>query len=278
MCALLFLASRTSSSCCLPLFPVKIDSFSFCLLFYPSGDRCHRWFVVVCCFHCYCWYYSIVILSSFWHHHAACTSQCQYQTHDSSLTQSAYSIWWRPIKNMNMTKKSHDINSKLTISNENYNIKLYVHIIFMIFIYFQMMAHNSSCQLGGTAFLMCKVAGVDRVGVNWVCYWCWFSSLLLSLECVSLDLSHFSIRVKKAHADALYARSSRSSSNRTCVQYNPIAFLSLSLYFCFSLFRNKKAYTHSAFTWQIRFVTNRISHLLDQFQFSYLFIHSYLYM
>lgn len=45
-----------------------------------------------------------------------------------------------------------------------------------------MMAHNTTVQLGGNAFLMCKVAGVDRVGVNWVCFWCWFSSLLL-FEC-----------------------------------------------------------------------------------------------
>ncbi|KAG4071792.1 hypothetical protein HA402_011946 [Bradysia odoriphaga] len=30
-----------------------------------------------------------------------------------------------------------------------------------------MMAHNTTVQLGGTAFLVCKVAGVDRVGVNW---------------------------------------------------------------------------------------------------------------
>lgn len=28
-----------------------------------------------------------------------------------------------------------------------------------------MMAHNTTVQLGGTAFLVCKVAGVDRVGV-----------------------------------------------------------------------------------------------------------------
>lgn len=33
-----------------------------------------------------------------------------------------------------------------------------------------MMAHNTTVQLGGTAFLVCKVAGVDRVGVNWVCF------------------------------------------------------------------------------------------------------------
>lgn len=32
-----------------------------------------------------------------------------------------------------------------------------------------MMAHNITVQLGGTAFLVCKVSGVDRVGVNWVC-------------------------------------------------------------------------------------------------------------
>ncbi|XP_055311234.1 lachesin isoform X3 [Sitodiplosis mosellana] len=31
----------------------------------------------------------------------------------------------------------------------------------------EMMAHNTTVQLGGNAFLMCKVAGVDRVGVNW---------------------------------------------------------------------------------------------------------------
>ncbi|CAD7078086.1 unnamed protein product [Hermetia illucens] len=31
----------------------------------------------------------------------------------------------------------------------------------------EMMAHNTTVQLGGTAFLVCKVAGVDRVGVNW---------------------------------------------------------------------------------------------------------------
>lgn len=51
------------------------------------------------------------------------------------------------------------------------------------------MAHNTTVQLGGNAFLMCKVAGnnnIDRVGVNWVCYWCWFSSLLSGM---SLDLS-----------------------------------------------------------------------------------------
>lgn len=65
---------------------------------------------------------------------------------------------------------THTPKKKLTISNENYHIKLYT--IFLIFIYFQMMAHNTTVQLGGTAFLMCKVAGVDRVGVNWVCYWC----------------------------------------------------------------------------------------------------------
>ncbi|KRF78459.1 uncharacterized protein Dvir_GJ17815, isoform D [Drosophila virilis] len=29
------------------------------------------------------------------------------------------------------------------------------------------MAHNTTVQLGGTAFLVCKVSGVDRVGVNW---------------------------------------------------------------------------------------------------------------
>lgn len=69
--------------------------------------------------------------------------------------------------------------------NKRFWRKLY--IIFLIFIYFQMMAHNTTVQLGGNAFLMCKVAGVDRVGVNWVCYWCWFSSFLL--EC-PLDLSH----------------------------------------------------------------------------------------
>lgn len=32
------------------------------------------------------------------------------------------------------------------------------------------MAHNTTVQLGGTAFLVCKVSGVDRVGVNWVCF------------------------------------------------------------------------------------------------------------
>ncbi|XP_065368315.1 hemicentin-1 isoform X2 [Calliphora vicina] len=32
----------------------------------------------------------------------------------------------------------------------------------------EMMAHNTTVQLGGTAFLVCKVSGVDRVGVNWV--------------------------------------------------------------------------------------------------------------
>ncbi|KAL5289391.1 hypothetical protein ACFFRR_009496 [Megaselia abdita] len=31
----------------------------------------------------------------------------------------------------------------------------------------EMMAHNTTVQLGGTAFLVCKVSGVDRVGVNW---------------------------------------------------------------------------------------------------------------
>ncbi|XP_055918603.1 uncharacterized protein LOC129950706 [Eupeodes corollae] len=31
----------------------------------------------------------------------------------------------------------------------------------------EMMAHNTTVQLGGTAFLICKVSGVDRVGVNW---------------------------------------------------------------------------------------------------------------
>ncbi|XP_031640852.1 zwei Ig domain protein zig-8 [Contarinia nasturtii] len=30
----------------------------------------------------------------------------------------------------------------------------------------EMMAHNTTVQLGGNAFLMCKVAGVDRVGVG----------------------------------------------------------------------------------------------------------------
>lgn len=34
----------------------------------------------------------------------------------------------------------------------------------------QLMAHNTTVQLGGTAFLVCKVSGVDRVGVNWVCF------------------------------------------------------------------------------------------------------------
>lgn len=53
------------------------------------------------------------------------------------------------------------------ISNNNF-------LLNMIF-YFQMMAHNTTVQLGGTAFLVCKVAGVDRVGVNWVCFWCFFS-------------------------------------------------------------------------------------------------------
>ncbi|XP_037941857.1 uncharacterized protein LOC119674773 [Teleopsis dalmanni] len=32
----------------------------------------------------------------------------------------------------------------------------------------EMMAHNTTVQLGGTAFLVCKVSGVDRVGVNWI--------------------------------------------------------------------------------------------------------------
>lgn len=41
-------------------------------------------------------------------------------------------------------------------------------LIFSVFFYLQMMAHNTTVQLGGTAFLVCKVAGVDRVGVNWV--------------------------------------------------------------------------------------------------------------
>ncbi|XP_061503626.1 uncharacterized protein LOC1276929 isoform X1 [Anopheles gambiae] len=31
----------------------------------------------------------------------------------------------------------------------------------------EVMAHNTTVQLGGVAFLVCKVAGVDRVGVNW---------------------------------------------------------------------------------------------------------------
>ncbi|KAH8389923.1 hypothetical protein KR200_003979 [Drosophila serrata] len=31
----------------------------------------------------------------------------------------------------------------------------------------ELMAHNTTVQLGGTAFLVCKVSGVDRVGVNW---------------------------------------------------------------------------------------------------------------
>ncbi|XP_033149141.1 uncharacterized protein LOC108596860 [Drosophila busckii] len=31
----------------------------------------------------------------------------------------------------------------------------------------ELMAHNTTVQLGGTAFLVCKVTGVDRVGVNW---------------------------------------------------------------------------------------------------------------
>jgi hypothetical protein len=31
------------------------------------------------------------------------------------------------------------------------------------------MAHNTTVQLGGAAFLVCRVAGADRVGVSWVC-------------------------------------------------------------------------------------------------------------
>lgn len=42
----------------------------------------------------------------------------------------------------------------------------------------QLMAHNTTVQLGGTAFLVCKVSGVDRVGVNWVC----FFSLIVPLR------------------------------------------------------------------------------------------------
>lgn len=32
----------------------------------------------------------------------------------------------------------------------------------------QITSQNLTVQLGGTAFLVCKVPGVDRVGVNWV--------------------------------------------------------------------------------------------------------------
>ena len=35
--------------------------------------------------------------------------------------------------------------------------------------HFQITSQNLTVQLGGTAFLVCKVPGVDRVGVNWVC-------------------------------------------------------------------------------------------------------------
>uniref|UniRef100_A0A1B0GMX4 Uncharacterized protein n=1 Tax=Phlebotomus papatasi TaxID=29031 RepID=A0A1B0GMX4_PHLPP len=31
----------------------------------------------------------------------------------------------------------------------------------------EMFAHNTTVQLGGTAFLVCKVSGIDRVGANW---------------------------------------------------------------------------------------------------------------
>jgi hypothetical protein len=32
----------------------------------------------------------------------------------------------------------------------------------------QITSQNLTVQLGGTAFLVCKVPGVDRIGVNWV--------------------------------------------------------------------------------------------------------------
>jgi len=35
---------------------------------------------------------------------------------------------------------------------------------------FQITSQNLTVQLGGTAFLVCKVPGVDRVGVNWVSF------------------------------------------------------------------------------------------------------------
>lgn len=34
--------------------------------------------------------------------------------------------------------------------------------------FFKITSQNLTVQLGGTAFLVCKVPGVDRVGVNWV--------------------------------------------------------------------------------------------------------------
>lgn len=62
-------------------------------------------------------------------------------------------------------------------------LKLYIANI-NILICFQMMAHNTTVQLGGTAFLVCKVAGVDRVGVNWVCF-----GVLCIFLCVYINLS-----------------------------------------------------------------------------------------
>lgn len=48
-----------------------------------------------------------------------------------------------------------------------------------------MMAHNTTVQLGGNAFLMCKVAGIDRVGVNWVCLLVLIFHFFILLECLS---------------------------------------------------------------------------------------------
>lgn len=58
---------------------------------------------------------------------------------------------------------------------------------------FQMMAHNTTVQLGGTAFLVCKVAGVDRVGVNWVCFGvlCIFLFLYNKLSRIKYKLESF---------------------------------------------------------------------------------------
>lgn len=52
------------------------------------------------------------------------------------------------------------------IKNETNELRDNKFYISVLFVYFQLMAHNATVQLGGTAFLVCKVAGIDRVSIN----------------------------------------------------------------------------------------------------------------
>lgn len=102
----------------------------------------------------------------------------------------------------------------------------------------QITSQNTTVQLGGTAFLVCKVPGVDRVGVNWVSFFLFHYSRLNShfseksndslsrniLKIANFFISHCIDRIKYLGLD--------DETGTFCLQVlNYIQTMNVSIYF-----------------------------------------------